>query len=177
MSQPFIGQIQPMAFNFPPKGWAQCDGQIMNIAQNTALFSLLGTYYGGNGQSTFALPDLRGRVPLHMGVSAGQSYSLGQPGGATSVPLTSQQLPAHSHSFIGSSADATVNQPAAGVALAKATRPSGTVPFLYGPMTTPQPLNAASVSNYGQSGAHDNMQPYLAINWCIALSGIFPSRN
>lgn len=178
MSQPFLGQIQPLAFNFPPKGLAQCDGQLLPIAQYTALFSLLGTAFGGNGMSTFGLPDLRGRAPIHMGTSSGgTSYFMGEQGGADAVTLTVAELPAHSHAFMGSSADSSKNEPVAGVALAKATRPSGTVPFFYGPMTTAQPLNPASVGGYGQSQSHSNMQPYLAINWCIALAGIFPSRN
>ena len=177
MTQPFIGQIQPYGITFAPKNWAQCDGQILNIAQNTALFSLLGTNFGGNGQTTFGLPDLRGRAPIHFGSNSGTSYSIGESAGAESVALTLPELPAHSHAFMGSSANGGVNEPVAGVALAKAFRASGTTPTFYGPMTTPQPLNPTSVSVYGQSQPHSNMQPYLVINWCICLSGIFPSRG
>jgi microcystin-dependent protein len=176
MTQPFLGQIQPLAFNFAPKNWAQCDGQLLSIAQNTALFSLLGTNFGGNGTTTFALPDLRGRVPLHFGSLAGTNYVIGENGGEESVALTMTELPAHSHAFMGSSADSTARNPVAGVALAKVTG-SGTPNSFYGPLTTPQPLNPAAVGSYGQSGAHSNMQPYLAVNWCICTSGIFPSRN
>jgi microcystin-dependent protein len=177
MAVPFLGQIQPLPYNFAPRGWAQCDGQLLPISQNTALFSLLGTFYGGNGQSTFALPDLRGRVPIHFGSNAGENYSLGQSGGVDSVTLTTSEMPAHTHAFMGSSAQSDTNQPEAAVALAQAFRASGTTPDFYGPLTTPQPLNAASVGQFGQSQPHDNMQPYLAINWCIALQGVFPSRN
>jgi microcystin-dependent protein len=180
MTQPFLGQIQPFGFNFAPKGWALCNGQILSVSQNAALFSLIGTFYGGNGTTTFALPNLESRVPINMGTSpAGDSYPIGESAGEEMVSVLIPQLPAHAHAFVGSSADATAGQtePVAGVALAKAFRASGTVPFFYGPMTTPQPLNTAAVANYGQSQPHSNVQPYLAINWCIALSGIFPSRN
>ena len=177
MTEPYVGQIQPYSINFPPKGWAQCDGQILPIAQNQALFSLLGTSYGGNGISTFALPDLRGRVPIGMGSGGGGVYSVGQNAGETNVTLNLQQLPAHSHFLTGATTDATVNNPAAGAILAKAALPGGTPDSYYGPMTTPQPLNSAAVGGYGQTGPHSNMQPYLAINWCIAQSGLFPSRS
>lgn len=173
MTQPFIGQIQPYGFNFPPKNWAQCDGQILNIAQNAALFSLLGANYGGNGQTTFGLPDLRGRAPIHFGNLSGQSYSLGEKGGAEMVALNQTQLPAHSHSFQGSSENGAVADPVAGVLLAKET----TANKFYGPMTTAQPLNPASVTATGGNQPHNNIQPYLAVNWCIALAGIFPSRG
>lgn len=177
MTQPFIGQIQPFAFDFPPKAWAQCDGQTLSVAQNQALFSLLGTSYGGNGTTTFLLPDLRGRVPLHEGSLAGTSYPIGQSAGQTTVALTTGQMPAHSHQFMGSSADGTAALAAPNQALAKAAVGSGTAADFYGPLTTPQPLNPASVSIVGQGQAHENMQPYLTLNWCISLSGLFPSRN
>lgn len=177
MTQPFIGQIQPFSFNFPPKGWAQCDGQILNIAQNQALFSLLGTNYGGNGVSNFQLPDLRGRVPIHQGTLVNDSYSIGQSAGQSTVTLATSQIPAHSHLFLGSSADSTAALAAPGQALAKAALASATPANFYGPITTPQPLNPASVSMTGQGLAHENMQPYLALNWCISLTGLFPSRN
>jgi microcystin-dependent protein len=177
MTQPFIGQIQPLSFDFAPRNWAQCDGQTLNIAQNQALFSLLGTFYGGNGVSTFLLPDLRGRVPLHQGTYVNDTYSMGQSAGQTTVTLTTAQMPTHSHSFLGSSADGTAAVAAPGQALAKVTIPSGTAGNFYGPITTPQPLNPTAVSMTGQGQAHENTQPYLTLNWCISLSGIFPSRN
>ena len=177
MTQPFVGQIQPFANTYAPKGWAQCDGQILPIAQNAALFSLLGTYYGGNGTTTFALPDLRGRVPVHQGNFAGMSDQIGSSAGVTTVALNATQMPMHSHTLLGSSANASVANPTAGDALAKAFVASGTPNNFYGPMTTPQALNPNSVAAYGQNQPHNNMQPYLAINWCISLVGIFPSRN
>ncbi|MBI1202385.1 MAG: microcystin-dependent protein [Rhodopseudomonas sp.] len=177
MTQPFIGQIQPFAFGFPPKSWAKCDGQTLNIAQNQALFSLLGTFYGGNGTTTFLLPDLRGRVPLHEGTLNGTGYPIGQASGQASVALTTAQMPAHSHQFLGASSDATVALAAPNQALAKASNSGGTAANFYGPLTTPQPLNPASVSSFGQGQAHENMQPYLTLNWCISLTGLFPSRN
>lgn len=174
--EPFIGQIQPMSFNFAPKGWAECDGQLLPINQYTALFSLLGTTYGGNGQVTFGLPDLRSRVPVHFGTSqTGERFTLGEMAGLETVTLIITELPLHNHSFLGSSADATVAMPADGVALAKGA-PAGANDY-YGPLSPPQTLNPAAITSTGSTEAHDNMQPYLTLNWCIATAGIFPSRN
>ncbi len=178
MTQPFLGQIQPFGFDFAPKGWAQCNGQILNVQQNTALFSLIGTYYGGNGTTTFGLPNLQSRVPIHMGTGLnGQPYVIGQIAGTETVGLNMSQLPSHNHAFSGASADATAVNPATGAALAKAAVPSGTPSNFYGPMTTPQPLIPAMVAPVGGNLPHNNVQPYLTINWCIALSGLYPSRN
>jgi microcystin-dependent protein len=178
MTQPFIGQIQSMGFDFAPMGWAQCNGQVMAISQNAALFSLLGTTYGGNGTTTFGLPDLQSRVPMSAGQSpSGEQYFLGEKAGAELVTLTLSTLPAHSHTFQGSSANGQVTNPAAGQALARSTLPSGTAASFYGPMTTPQPLNPASVGTAGGNLPHTNIQPYQVINWCIALSGVFPPRS
>jgi microcystin-dependent protein len=175
---PFIGQVQPLAFNFAPKGWALCDGQLLPISQNTALFSLLGTTYGGDGRNTFALPDLRSRVPVHFGTSqTGEHFALGEMAGVETVTLNVTQLPVHNHAFLGASADATATIASDGAALAKAARPSGAPNNFYGPMSPPQPLNSESIASTGSTEAHDNLQPYLTINWCIALVGIFPSRN
>lgn len=176
--EPFLGQIQPMAFNFAPKGWAECDGQLLPINQYNALFALLGTIYGGNGQTTFALPDLRSRVPVNFGVSqTGERFTLGEVGGTETVTLSVAQLPIHNHQFMGSSADGTSLFPLDDAALAKATIPNKTANDFYGPQSPPQSLNPASITSTGSTEAHDNMQPYLTLNWCIALSGIFPSRN
>ncbi len=176
--QPFLGQLQPYAFNFAPKGWAFCDGQILSIAQSSALFALLGTTYGGNGVQTFALPDLRGRVPVHFGTSqGGENFTLGEIAGSETVSLNITQLPSHQHAFMGSSADATSASAANGSALATAKRGSQTPNNFYGPMSPPQPLNPGSIGPIGGNQAHDNMQPYLTINWSIALQGIFPSRG
>jgi len=181
MTQPFLGQIQPYSFNWAPRYWAQCDGALLSIQQNAALFSLLGTYYGGNGTTNFALPDMRGRVPLSQGVLNGASYPIGMPGGSSSVTLQIGQIPQHTHMLMGVNGSASSGgagrNPAAGSALANSTVPSGTPDNFYGAATALQPLEVASVSPYGSGQPHDNMQPYLAINWCIALSGIFPTRN
>ena len=177
MSQAFIGQIQPLAFNFAPRNWAQCNGQILSIAQNTALFALLGTTYGGNGQTTFALPNLQSRVPLDFGtLQGGETFALGEQSGQETVTLNVNELPTHTHAFMGASADANAFTPADGQALAKVTR-NGPPNNFYGPMTTPQPLDPGSLAPVGGNQPHSNIQPYLTINWCICQFGIFPSRN
>jgi len=180
MSEPFLSEIKIMSFNFPPKGWALCNGQFMPINQNQALFALLGTTYGGNGQTTFALPNLRGQVPLHFG----SSFDLGQAGGTPSVTLNLQQLPTHNH-FVNARTD--VVEPDAGpqdptgklyaqpqVALQGGNK----APVqLYTAPGSLQLLNGQSVSNVGGNQPHNNMMPYLTLNYCIALQGIFPSQN
>ncbi|MGH6926238.1 MAG: phage tail protein [Propylenella sp.] len=179
MTQPFIGQIQPFGFNFAPKNWAMCNGQILAIAQNTALFSLLGTMYGGNGQTTFALPNLQSRVPLHSGSYVGDNYTQGELGGEEQVTLTLGNLPAHDHGFLGTANNANDAQADPGSALAKIFQPGGGAagdPY-YAPDTTPQPLNPASIGITGGNQPHNNLQPYLAINWCICMFGVYPSRN
>jgi microcystin-dependent protein len=168
--EPFLGQLSLFGFGFPPRGWAKCDGQILPIAQNTALFSLLGTTYGGDGRTTFALPDLRGRVPVHQGQGPGLSnYDLGEVLGAESVTLTTQQLPPHGHGIQGA-------------ATAASKSPSGAVPGYndagssYGPPDGTQMANTMCQPT-GAGQPHENRQPTLAMNWCIATEGIFPSRN
>lgn len=175
MTQPFIGQIQPFGFGFAPRDWAQCNGQTLSIQQNTALFSLLGTQYGGNGTTTFALPNLQSRVPVHAGTSpGGETFFQGEAAGSETVTLTLNTMPAHNHAFVGSSANGDTNLVAAGQALATV---SGSNSF-YSVDTPPlQSLDMGSVSPLGGNQPHTNIQPYLAINWCIALSGIFPSRG
>lgn len=172
MSEPFIGQIVMFAGNFAPRGWAFCNGQLLAIAQNTALFSILGTTYGGNGQTTFALPDLRGRVPVHPGQGPGLSnYSLGQSGGAESVTLNAAQLPPHNHSVACSSDDATSGDP-------NANFPSAFTQKIYANAATPgRFMNGGVISPVGGGQPHTNIQPYLCVNFIIALEGIFPSRN
>jgi microcystin-dependent protein len=154
-----------MAFNFPPKGWALANGQLLPINQNQALFSLLGTTYGGNGQTTFALPNLRGLVPIHMG----NGHTLGETGGSTSVTINQQTLPQHLHFLQGANVNGDKANPTGAVL--------SSVNSMYGPATSLTTMNPASVSNVGGSQAHTNMQPYLVLNFCIALQGIFPSRN
>lgn len=174
MSQPFIGQIQPFSFNFAPRNWAECNGQILGIAQNTALFSLLGTQYGGNGVTTFALPNLQSRVPNH----AGSGFVQGESAGQEQVTLTVNNLPTHNHLFLGTTDNADSLAPADGAALATVIQPSGPgTGGYYASGGTPQPLNPGSISPVGGSQPHTNIQPYIAINWCICMFGVFPSRN
>jgi microcystin-dependent protein len=166
MSDPFMSEIRMMSFNFPPKGWALCNGQTMAINQNQALFSLLGTTYGGNGQTTFALPNLQGRVPTHMG---GIGHFLGEAGGEPSHTLSISEIPSHPHTFQGTT-NAADNVAVTGNLMATSAN-------LYTPAANLTTLSPSTVGNAGGSQAHENMQPYLVISFCIALQGIFPSRN
>jgi len=166
MSQPFLGQIMPVAFNFAPKGFAFCNGQLLPIAQNQALFSLLGTYYGGNGTTNFQLPDLRSRTP----VGSSNGADIGQIGGVESVTLLTSNLPTHNHSFKANTAAATAIDPSKGVFGNTGSEQ------IYGASTGTQiPLNV--LDNAGQTLPHPNLQPYLVLNFCIALNGIYPSRS
>lgn len=177
--EPFLGQIQPFAFNFAPKGWVMCNGQTMAISQNTALFSLLGTMYGGNGTTNFQLPNLQSRVPVHTGKGAsGTVYTQGSTGGVETVTLTLSQLPQHNHTFAGASALGNKQQPTAGAALATVAKSGNPGDSYYAAGSNAlTSLNAASVVAVGGSGPHNNIQPYLVINWCIATVGVYPSRN
>src|SRR5687768_7321762 len=172
MSQPFLGEIRLFPYNFAPRGWAFCNGQILSIAQNTALFSLLGTTYGGNGQTTFALPDLRGRVANSAGQGPGlQNYSLGQVAGAESVTLLASQMPAHTHPF---TAPCNTDDPNAGSP--KNNFPAAVGDPIYA-TTTNATMGAGTTGLAGNSQPVSIVQPYLTLNYCIALQGIFPSRN
>ncbi|MGW5237399.1 phage tail protein [Monashia sp. NPDC004114] len=167
MAQPYVGEIRMFAGNFAPAGWAFCDGQLLPISENETLFQLIGTTYGGDGESTFAMPDLRGRIPLHFG----NGMALAETGGVEEVTLTIQQIPSHSHPFLGSTTTAGTNSPNNNI-LALST---GSTIFPYG---TDQPLTklkAGSISPRGGSQPHTNFQPYLCINFIISLFGIFPS--
>jgi microcystin-dependent protein len=168
MSQPFMAEIRLMSFNFPPKGWALCNGQLLPINQNQALFSLLGTVYGGDGRVTFGLPNLQGKVPMHMG----SGHTLGETGGQQAHTLTMSEMTQHIHVFLPSSAAATTNAPTSSLGLAAS---AGS--FLYGPPANLVTMNSLAVSLVGGNQAHQNMQPYLTISFCIALQGIFPSQN
>jgi microcystin-dependent protein len=166
MSEPFLSEIKIVSFNFPPKGWALCNGQFLPINQNQALFALLGTTYGGNGQTNFALPNLRGRVPVH----EGNGHTLGEAAGSTSVTVNIQQLPTHLHTFNATNNDATATGPDGTVVMAKAPSP------VYGAATNLVAMSP-TVSIVGGSQPHNNMMPYLTLNFIIALQGIFPSQN
>ena len=165
MSEPFLSEIKIMSFSFPPKGWALCNGQLMPINQNQALFSLLGTTYGGDGRVNFGLPDLQARTPMHMG----GGHTLGEKGGEQNHTLSISEIPTHVHVLSGLSDNATVPI-AANTLFASA---SG----LYGPANSLTSLNPATVTNVGGSQPHPNMQPYLTLSFCIALQGIFPTQN
>lgn len=169
MADPFIAEIRAFPFNFPPKDWARCDGQLMPISQNTPLFALLGTNYGGDGQSTFALPDLQGRAPMHAGQGPGLSYrDLGEQGGSETATLTEAEIPPHTHPLRGSTQLADRRYPAGHVPAAPAEPAYAT-----GPAT---PMAAEAVSPGGGGQPHTNLQPYLTVQFCIALVGIFPQR-
>lgn len=171
--EPFLGEIDLVSFNFAPKGWAQCNGQLLSIQQNTALFSLVGTFYGGNGINTFALPDLRGRRAVGMGQGSGLSnYDLGQVGGEETVTLTLGQLPIHTHTARASSAPGTLNSPVNSV------WGSQSQVYLYSnaPVGTAA-MAGAAIGSTGGGQPHDNTPPYLVLNYIIALQGIYPSRQ
>ena len=165
MSEPFLSEIKMVSFNFPPKGWAFCNGQTMPINQNQALFSLLGTTYGGNGMPTFALPNLQGKVPVHMG----SGFALGQTGGEASHTLSIAEMPQHPHVFQGTTNNAD-NPAVTGNLMATSAN-------LYTAANNLTTLDPSTVGNAGGSQAHENMQPYLAVSFCIALQGIFPTQN
>lgn len=165
MSEPFLSEIKIVSFNFPPKGWALCNGQLLPINQNQALFALLGTTYGGNGSTNFALPNLQGRVPLHMG----SGFTLGESAGETAHTLNISELPAHTHAISGNPGPATTPTPTGNL------WSNGNNPAYSGSVNST--MNPACITNTGGSQAHDNMSPYLVLNFIIALQGIFPSQN
>ena len=172
MSEPFLGEIRMFGFNFAPTGWALCNGQLLPINQNTALFSLLGTFYGGNGTTTFALPDLQSRVPVHQGTGTGlRTYVVGQSGGAETVKLNGDQMPAHSHRVRATRSAADSDNPFDRV-LAQPSQHA----YLGAPDATTV-MNSAMIADAGGGQPHDNIQPYLTVNFCIALTGIYPSRS
>jgi microcystin-dependent protein len=165
MAEPFLSEIRLFSFSFPPRSWALCDGQLLPINQNQALFSLLGTTFGGDGRVNFALPDLRGRTPIHVG----QGHTLGERGGEQAHTLSIAEIPTHTHMLSGSSQNANTTDPA-NHALASASN-------LYGSSANLTSLQPSSVANVGSSQAHLDMQPFLTLNFCIALQGIFPSQT
>ena len=174
MSNPFIGEIRMFGGTFAPAGWSFCSGQLMPISQNDALFTLIGTTFGGDGQETFGIPDLQGRIPVHQGTNpgTGTSYQIGEKAGTESVTLTTNQIPIHNHGLVVSSAVAQGTNPQ-GSLLGQSTQAK-----LYIDGLSPnQSLNTQDVAPSGGSQPHDNMQPYLTINFIISLFGIFPSQN
>lgn len=173
MAEPFLGEIRMVGFNFAPVGWAMCNGQLLSIAQNTALFSLLGTTYGGNGTTTFALPNLQSRVPVHQGEGAGLSpYFIGQFGGVETVTLLTNQMPEHSHLV---NASANKGNKASPIGNYPASDAAGITAEYNGSPTGE--MNAGMIAIAGGNQPHTNVQPYLTLNFIIALQGIFPSRN
>jgi microcystin-dependent protein len=171
MGVPYVGEIRMFAGNFPPNGWAFCWGQLMAISENDTLYNLIGTTYGGDGQTTFGLPDLRGRVPIHQGQGPGitQNYSIGELGGVEEVTLTQQQLPNHTHTLVASSDPGNATTPTGNVL----ANPLNTFPYF--PSTASLQLNAQSLTPAGGSQPHTNMMPFLAISFIISLFGIYPS--
>lgn len=173
MSEPFLAEIRIVGFDFAPRGWALCDGKALPIDQNQSLYSLLGTTYGSDGPTTFALPDLRGRTPIHAGASDdGVDHRPGQKGGKETHTLDAAEMPRHTHSFSGSSAQGTTDIPQAGQVLAGSGRD-----VYRDQITNLTPLDPGAVTDTGGGQAHENVQPFLALNFCIALQGLFPSRN
>jgi microcystin-dependent protein len=169
MAQPYVGEIRLFAGNFAPAGWMLCEGQLLPISEYETLFNLIGTTYGGDGQTTFALPDMRGRLPIHMG----STYTLAETGGVETVTITSAQIPAHNHVVVASTAVATQTSPQnnllaqpAGLSMYRQDNPNGT-----------DMLNPATISSTGGSQPHDNFQPYLCMNYIISLFGIFPTQT
>ena len=175
MSEPFLAEVKIVGFNFPPRGWAQCDGQVLPINQNQSLYSLLGTTYGGDGRTSFALPDLRGRVPIHEGQAPGQptNHTLGSKGGEDAHVLTTQEIPAHTHLPLQATNNDGSAQAPGGNVLARS------VSLAYeaaAPAVGPD-IQPGSVSVVGSGQGHENEMPYLTLNFVIALQGLFPSRN
>jgi microcystin-dependent protein len=172
MSEPFLAEIRIVGFNFAPRSWAFCDGQILPINQNQSLYSLLGTTFGGDGRTSFALPDLRGRTPIHVGSSNGASHTLGRKSGEETHTLSAAEMPQHKHS-VSASTDTNTSVTPTGLSYSSARERT------YATYNASQEVALASgiLPNVGGGQAHDNMQPYLALNFCIALQGLFPSRN
>lgn len=167
MAEPFLAELRIVSFNFAPRGWAQANGQLLPINQNQALFALVGTTYGGDGRTTFALPNLQGRVPLHFG----SSYPLGAQAGSASCTLNLNQLPMHQHLVAGTTADGTEATPSEATQFANSNLQS------YGEALSLLNMAASAITSFGSGMPHENRQPFLVLNFCVALQGVFPSRN
>ncbi len=175
MADPFVAEIRIFPFNFAPRGWAWCDGQLLPLSQNTALFSLLGTTYGGNGKSNFALPDLQGRAPMHPGQGPGLSlHDLGETGGSETVTLLESEIPGHSHAVRASSDFADTQAPSSARSLARSQNASAYQSTVNQSITT---LSPETLAPTGGDQPHNNLQPYLTYYFCIALQGVFPPRT
>lgn len=175
MADPFVAEIRIFPFNFPPKGWAWCNGQLLPLSQNTALFSLLGTTYGGDGESTFALPDLKGRAPMHPGQGPGLSlHDLGERSGSETVTLLGSEMPAHSHALTAAGGDVGDERIPLDRAFARTTGVGGN---LYGAVSNLVSMSAQALPPAGGDQPHNNMMPYLTLNFNIALQGVFPPRS
>ncbi|MDT7542416.1 MAG: hypothetical protein QOE33_2320 [Acidobacteriota bacterium] len=175
MADPFVAEIRIFPFNFAPKGWAFCDGQLLPLSQNTALFSLLGTTYGGDGKSTFALPNMQGNAPMHPGQGPGLSlHDLGETGGSETVTLLQSEIPAHSHAMMAQNQPAQLPGPAPDRTF---SRSSGGFAYKPAPFTTVVPFSPNMLAPAGGDQPHNNMMPYLTLSFCIALQGVFPPRT
>jgi microcystin-dependent protein len=171
MAQPYVGEIRMFAGNFAPAGWMFCEGQLLAISEYDTLFNLIGTTYGGDGQNSFALPDLRGRLPLHQGTGpSGTTYSLGQSGGVEEVTLTTNQIPAHTHSMLGAAGNGTQSSPQGNVLA------SSTLVRLYSGEAADANMAATSITSIGGNQPHSNIQPFLCLDFIISLFGIFPTQ-
>lgn len=172
MGQPYVGEIRMFAGNFAPAGWGFCDGSLQSISENEVLFQLIGTTYGGDGQSTFALPDLRGRLPMHMGAGGGSTYTIGDLGGVEQVTLTANQIPAHNHSAGCNSGNGNSASPSNAVPAVNTTA------LAYVAAAAPQAnMNAAAIGNTGGNQPHTNIQPFQCVSFIISFFGIFPSPS
>jgi microcystin-dependent protein len=171
MSTPYIGEVRLVGFNFQPSGWNFCNGALVSIAENSTLFQLIGTIYGGDGQNTYGLPNLQGRVPVHFGSNGISNYVMGQTGGAENVTVTQNQYPVHSHTLLASANPGSSSSPTGNVAGGFTDAYSASAP------TSAIALNPLSLPSSGGSQPHENLQPYLVLNWVISLFGVFPSQN